>query len=220
MITVYGRRSSVNVQKVLWTLAELGQPFERVTVGGEFGGNNTTDYLAMNPMGLVPVLVDDGVTMFESNAIVRFLCARYGEDSLRPEEAKELAAAEQWMEWQALNVFPLIGTMFMNLVRTPPEKRDDAAVRAAAIKLQKPLAVADTHLARQPWFAGDSFTMAEIIMGSVYWRYSQLDYEKIAAPHVQNWFERLKERKGYRDWIMVPFGHNPEEWTQYERELK
>ncbi len=220
MITVYGRRSSSNVQKVLWALAELDQPFKRVTVGGGFGGNKDPAYLAMNPMGLVPVLKDGDVTMFESNAIIRYLCSRYGQGTLRPSDPAVLAAAEQWMEWQSLYVVPSISTMFMNLVRTAPEKRDDAAVRTAAIKLQAPMAIADAHLGKQPWFAGEAFTMADIAMGTLFWRYANIEYEKIAAPNVMRWFERLKQREGYRAWIMVPFGKNPEEWSMHEKELR
>jgi glutathione S-transferase len=219
MIKIYGRRSSINVQKVLWTLAELGQPFERVTVGGSFGGNTSDEYLAMNPQGLVPVLVDGSITMFESNAIVRYLSARYGEGSLRPAEPRALAAAEQWMEWQQMNVYPLVTTIFLNLVRTPLDQRDPKAVRAAEMKLPRLLAMADIHLSRQVWFAGEAFTMADIVMGCLYWRYSQLETEKPEARYIGLWFDRLQQRKPYQDWVMVPVGRNPEEWAKNERDL-
>lgn len=95
MITVWGRRNSVNVQKVLWALEELDVPYVRENVGGSFGGNHDADFLAMNPMGLVPVICDGDVTMFESNAIVRWLAARYRDGLLRPAEHRSLAMAEQ-----------------------------------------------------------------------------------------------------------------------------
>ena len=123
MITVWGRRSSVNVQKVLWTLAELEIPFTQESVGGSFGGNRDADYLLMNPNGLVPVIRDGDVTMFESNAIVRYLAARFGEGSLRPSDHRALALAEQWMEWQQSTFAPAVGAIFFNKVRLPAEKR-------------------------------------------------------------------------------------------------
>src|SRR5262249_2214398 len=103
---VYGRRSSINVQKVLWALGELGIAFERESIGGSFGGNDTPAYRAMNPNGLVPVLRDGDVVMFESNAIVRYLATRYGTGTLLPTEPRALAAAEQWMEWTATTLAP------------------------------------------------------------------------------------------------------------------
>jgi glutathione S-transferase len=219
MITVYGRRSSINVQKVLWTLAELGQPFERVTVAGSFGGTRTPEFLAMNPNALVPVLKDGDIAMFESNAIVRYLAARYGTGTLRPEDPARLAAAEQWMEWQATTIAPLVSTIFMNLVRTPADRRDEAAIHAAMAKLPGAFAIADAHLERNSWFAGNALTMAEIVLGCMYWRYRSLECEKEAAPNIDRWFGQLQLRKPYRDWVMVPIGRNPEEWSRHEREL-
>jgi glutathione S-transferase len=103
MIEVWGRRSSINVQKVMWAIGELGLQFTRHTVAGSFGGNREDAFLRMNPNGLVPVIRDGDITMYESNAIVRFLSARYGEGNLKPPSLKALAAAEQWMDWQQGN---------------------------------------------------------------------------------------------------------------------
>lgn len=124
MITVWGRRSSVNVQKVLWTLAELEIPFTQEAVGGSFGGNHDADFLRMNPNGLVPVIRDGDVTMFESNAIVRYLSARYRGGLLRPTDHRGLAMAEQWMEWQQSTFAPAVSAIFFNNVRLPAAKRD------------------------------------------------------------------------------------------------
>lgn len=220
MITVYGRRSSSNVQKVLWTLGELDVPFTRETIGGSFGGNNNPAYRAMNPMGLVPVIRDGDVTMFESNAIVRYLAARYGAGTLRPSDPKSLAAAEQWMEWQAVNIWPHVSTIFMNLVRTPEEQRNRAAMDNAEARLAENLPVADAVLSKQPWFAGDNFTMADIVLGCIMWRYSQLEFKKPQAINVMRWFEALKQRPPYKEWVMVPVGRSPAEWTENEKLLR
>ncbi|MCX7347073.1 MAG: glutathione S-transferase family protein [Alphaproteobacteria bacterium] len=184
MITVWGRHSSVNVQKVLWTLAELDVPFTRETVGGSFGGNRDADFLAMNPNGLVPVIRDGDVTMFESNAIVRYLSARYRAGVLRPSDHRALAMAEQWMEWQQTSFATHVSTMFFNLVRLPPEKRNPAAVAEAAKQAAAAIRIADDHLSRHDWFAGSDFSFGEIVMGCLLWRYLGLDCEKPDAPHL------------------------------------
>jgi glutathione S-transferase len=219
MIEIWGRRSSINVQKVMWTVGELGLAFTRHTVGGSFGGNRDPGFLAMNPNGLVPVIRDGDIVMFESNAIVRYLAARYGQGGLRPSSPNALAAAEQWMEWQQTTVAPLIGTIFMNKVRKPAAECDHRAVEAAASKLHEVLAIADRALAGRSWFAGDGFSMGDIVLGCFMWRYAGIDVAKPSVPHLMRWFEALKERAAYRDWVMVPVGSNPGEWDKNERAL-
>jgi glutathione S-transferase len=219
MIRVWGRRSSVNVQKVLWTLAELDIPFARETVGGSFGGNRDADFLRMNPNGLIPVILDGDVTMFESNAIVRYLAARYRAGLLRPQDDRSLAWAEQWMEWQQSTIHPLVSTIFFNNVRLPPEKRDAAAVAAAEKAIIEPLKIADRHLAQHDWFAGENFSFGDIVMGCIFWRYMALDCVKPDIPHLMEWLAALKRREPYRQWVMVPVGRSVGEWAKYEKEL-
>lgn len=219
MITVWGRRSSANVQKVLWTLAELELPFNRESVGGSFGGNHDADFLRMNPNALVPVIRDGDVTMFESNAIVRYLSARYGDGLLRPSDHRALALAEQWMEWQQSTFMPAVVTLFFNRVRLADDKRDAAAAAQAERNAIAALKIADDHLSRHDWFAGPAFSFAEIVMGCMFHRYMGIDGTKPDVPHVMEWYEALKEREGFRQWVMVPVAHNPAEWTRIEREL-
>jgi glutathione S-transferase len=219
MIEVWGRRSSSNVQKVVWALDELGLPFRRHTVGGGFGGTHDEAYLRMNPNALVPVLQDGDITMFESNAIVRYLAARYGEGTLRPKDPKAFAAAEQWMEWQQLNIVPSISTIFWNEVRQPKAHRNDKAVADAEATLTKMLPIADNNLAASRWFAGDSFSFADIVLGVLYWRYFKLDGKTLGLPHIKRWFEALQQRAPYRKWVMVEIGRSPEEWAGHEKAL-
>ena len=146
MIVVWGRRNSINVQKVLWALAELGLSFERHNAGGSFGGTASAEFKAMNPNGLVPVLRDGDITMFESNAIVRYLAARYGAGSLRPAEPQALALAEQWMEWTTTTIAPYAGTVFMQIVRTSPDRRNEGAIAQGVEQLRTSLPVVDAAL--------------------------------------------------------------------------
>ena len=221
MIRVWGRRSSANVQKVVWALGELELPFSRETVGGSFGGNRDADYLRMNPNGLIPVILDGDVTMFESNAIVRYLTARYRANLLRPNDPKALAAAEQWMEWQQSTFYPAVSAIFWNLVRLPPEQRNAAAATVAEARKQAgaALAIADHHLAQHEWFAGDRFTFGDIVMGVMLWRYVGLTGPLAEYPHVLAWFEVIQQREAFRQHVALPVARSPEEWTKIEKEL-
>ena len=219
MIMIWGRRSSANVIKVLWAATEMGLPFERKTVGGGFGGVQEPAYLAMNPNGLVPVLQDGPVTMFESNAIVRYLAARYGEGRFRPADPVKLALAEQWMEWQQQTIAPLVSAIFWQNVRTPPAQRNAAAVEEAEARLPAAFAIAGKRLQQSPYFAGEELTMADIVMGVFAWRLSQLKCRQPEDAAVTRWFDRLKTRKAFQEWAMVPIGANPSEWSANEKLL-
>jgi len=219
MITVWGRRNSVNVQKVLWALEELDVPYTRENVGGQFGGNHDADFLAMNPMGLVPVIRDGDVTMFESNAIVRYLSARFRPGVLRPAEHRGLAMAEQWMDWQQLVFAPPVTTIFINTVRSLPENRNAQAVAAAEKQAAQALKIADGWLARHDWFAGPAFSCADIVMGALLWRYMGLDCGKPDMPHVLDWFDAVQRREPFRNTVMsVPRAKSLEEWRKIERD--
>lgn len=219
MITVWGRRNSVNVQKVLWALEELDVPYTRENVGGSFGGNQDADFRAMNPMGLVPVIRDGDVTMFESHAIVRWLAARYRDGLLRPNDHKSLAMAEQWMEWTQVNLAPHVGTLQMNLIRNLPENRNDAAVAAAVMRAGQLVQLADAWIARHDWFAGHDFSFAEIVMGALFWRYKGFDIARPATPHLDEWLDALQRRDAFRRVVMsLPRAKNLADWNRIERE--
>jgi glutathione S-transferase len=219
MITVWGRRNSANVQKVLWALEELDVPYARENVGGSFGGNRDPDFIAMNPMGLVPVIRDGDVTMFESNAIVRYLAARFRSGVLRPADHRGLAMAEQWMEWQQQAFAPHVGVIFANTVRALPEARNAAALAAAERQAAEALRIADSWLARHDWFAGSAFSFGDIVMGALLWRYMGLGCSKPEMPHVLDWLEALEGREPFRNAVMaVPRARNPEEWSRIERD--
>ncbi len=219
MVTVWGRRSSSNVLKVLWALGELDIPFTREPVGGSFGGNRDADFLRMNPNGLVPVIRDGDVTMFESNAIVRFLAARYRAGMLRPAEPRALAAAEQWMDWQHNHVSLHVGTVFWNQVRMTAEQRNPAAVTLAHKTIAEALMIADRHLAQNNWFAGDQFSSGDIVLGVALWRYTGIGNLLVNMPHVEEWFDAVKRREAFRTHVNLPIAKSPEEWSRIEREL-
>jgi glutathione S-transferase len=204
MLKIWGRTSSINVQKVMWTVAELGLPHERIDAGGQFGGLDTAAYAGLNPNRLIPVIEDGATVVWESNAIVRYLAARYGAGSLWSEEPGKRSEADRWMDWQLTVLQPLIGPIFIDLIRTPPERRDMAAITASADRLGQAMLILDGHLASRPFVAGDQLTMGDIPVGCVCWRYANLDIARPDLPSIAAYRARLEARAGYRAHAMLP----------------
>jgi glutathione S-transferase len=199
MLRILGRVSSVNVQKVVWCADELGIAYERVDVGGKFGGNDTPEYLAKNPNGLVPVIEeDDGFVLYESNAIVRYLAAKHSAGKLWPEDLRRRADVDRWMEWQSTAYTPAMWVAFWQLIRTPAEKRDAAGIEASRAKSEKLSGILDAHLASRRFLAGDAFTAADIVVGCAAHRWLNLPLAREARPNLQRWYAELKARPGSR----------------------
>jgi glutathione S-transferase len=204
MIRVWGRTNSVNVQKVMWTVAELGLDHERIDAGGAFGGLDSAAYGALNPNRRVPVLEDGGVVVWESNACVRYLAARYGRDSLWPEAPAARAAADMWMDWQISTLHEPMRDLFWGLIRTPPERRDGAALARAEAALLPLWQMVDAHLAAQPFMAGAALTIGDIPLGAFCHRYFALPIARPAMPALEAWRARLAERTAFRTYVMLP----------------
>jgi len=206
MLTVFGRRNSANVQKVLWLVGELELGYRHVPKGGSFGGLDTLEFRAMNPAGKVPVIDDEGVVVWESHAILRYLAARYGGERFWPESAAKRARIEAWMEWaQTSFQVSFLQGVFWGLYRTPETQRDLAAIRAALELCARDLQILDDMLAVRPYLAGDELTLADIPAGTLMFRYFTLDIQRPNLPHVAAWYRRLEQRIAYRDNVMVPY---------------
>jgi len=195
---IWGRNNSINVMKVLWACAELGLPFERKDVGGAFGGNDTESYLTMNPNGRVPTIEDQGLVLWESNVIVRYLAHTYGSPGLEPADRNARWLAEQWMDWQQTTLHPPATTLFWGLVRTPPEKRDQIELDTAVQQCGSYWRLVDARLASNPWLAGGEFSMGDIPLGAAVHRWFNLDIERPDLQHLWGWYQRLCERPGFR----------------------
>src|SRR5947199_1225405 len=160
---IWGRTTSSNVQKVMWAVGEMGLKHERIDIGGPFGKNKEPAYLAKNPNGLVPTLEeDDGFLLWESNAIVRYLAAKYGPGKLQPADLHERARGNCWMDWQLTVAAPALTPVFWGLVRTPPEKRDPAAIEAGKVKSAAAMKILDAQLGKTAYVAGNAFSMGDI----------------------------------------------------------
>jgi glutathione S-transferase len=204
MLRIWGRANSINVQKVLWCVDELGLKYERVDVGGAFGGKKEPAYLAMNPNGLVPTVEDEGHVLWESNSIVRYLAAKHAPGTLCPREPGARAETERWMDWQLSTLAPGMTTIFWGWIRTPPEKRDLAAMEAARVSLCDIWARLDRHLANHAFAGGNAFTMGDIPIGCMVYRWYALPIERPDLPHLKAWYERLATRPAYRKNVMIP----------------
>lgn len=204
MLKLWGRINSINVQKVLWALDELGTPFERVDAGLHFGVVNEPFYRKMNPNGRVPTIEDDGLVLWESNAIVRYLSAKHGAGSLWPDDPRTRADADRWMDWCATTLGPAMTPVFWGLVRTPAEKRDAAAIAAGTEQCVKALELFDGCLAGRQHVAGKSFTMGDIPVGTFVHRWYALPVAHPPLANIEAYYARLKQRPAYAKHVARP----------------
>lgn len=206
MITLWGRRNSVNVQKVLWTLDEIGLPFEHVDAGGDAGGLDDPAFRAMNPHGRVPVLSDGQTAIWESNTIVRYLCGAYAPGVLCPAAPLQRAEAEAWMDWTLATLQPAIMGLFWGFYRTPTAQRDANRNRELARGAAAAMTVLNQWLGERPFVAGQAFSMSDIPAGALMHRYFGTRIARPPLPQVEAWRARLAERIAYRAHVMRPFG--------------
>lgn len=204
MIKIWGRRDSSNVQKVLWCCDELGVSYERIDIGGKFGGTKEKPYLDLNPNGLVPTIEDGGFVLWESNTIMRYLVDKYGQGRLLPPTPEGRANAGRWMDWQLTTLGPAITPIFRELVRTPEEKRDPAAIENALKKAANGWLIVDNHLAKNSYMAGDAFTIGDIPPGVWAYRWFNLPIQRPKLDHLKRWYDSLCKRPPYQTHIMIP----------------
>jgi glutathione S-transferase len=206
MLTVWGRRSSFNLQKVMWLVGELGIEHRHIEAGGRFGGLDTPEFRAMNPHGRVPVIDDGGTVVWESHAILRYLAARYGQDVFWSEDAASRSLADRWMDWAQTTLQPdfLIG-VFWGFYRTPQPQRNWPAIKGRLARTTGHFQVLDRWLAERAFMLSETLTLANIPIGTHLYRYFSLEIERPALPRVETWYGRLQERPAYRAHVMVPF---------------
>ena len=205
MLKVWGRRSSANVQKVLWLVGELKLSHEHIPAGGPYGQVNDAKFRAMNPNGLVPVIEDNGMVLWESGAIVRYLAARYGVPRFWPDDPRQRAAADQWMDWAATTLQPGMFGLFFSYWRTPEKDRNAEAIKGFEERTAAAFRLIDSVLATHRFLAGDEFTLGDIPNGVHLYRYYTMGISVPNLPHVEAWYARLQERPAYREHVMVSY---------------
>ncbi|KKW92617.1 MULTISPECIES: glutathione S-transferase family protein [Sphingobium] len=201
MLTIWGRLNSHNVKKVAWFAGEIGLPHVRHDVGGPFGMNDA--YLAMNPNRLIPTIEDGDVVLWESNAILRYLAARYAPDAMWPTDPAARAQGDKWMDWQ-FSFADAQRDAFLNLVRKKPQDRDAVALAGSAQRSGEQMRILDRALAAQPWLSGGDFGVADVPMGVYAHTFFTLEIDRPDVPHLRAWYDRLRERPAYVETVMIP----------------
>ncbi len=204
MLRILGRKTSINVQKVMWLSEELDLDVERIDIGGPFGGNDKQEYLKKNPTGLVPTLEDGDFILWESQAICRYITEQYGRPPWAPESSLDRALAGQWMDWYITKLHPHMTVIFWTLIRTKPEERDLKAVNDAVDLAAESWALIDSELKNSDFLLGDSPTIADIPVGCAVNRWFTLDIDRPPLPSLKAWHDRLKDRPAYQEHVMMP----------------
>ncbi|MFJ6322625.1 MULTISPECIES: glutathione S-transferase family protein [unclassified Rhizobium] len=207
MLTVWGRKSSSNVQALMWCIGELGLAHERIDAGFKYGITDTPEFLAMNPNGTVPVLRDgDDEPLWETGAILRYLATQYGDDTFWSKDVRHRAQIDKWTEWAKINIaLNFTGPVFWHAVRTAPALQDEKAINAAVAVLGAKLDIAESQLGRHRFLAGDSLTLADIQFGHVLYRYFDIDIQRPVHPRLERYYENLTERPAFREHVMVSY---------------
>ena len=198
MRTIWGRDTSSNVRKVIWLLDELGLPYERIDVGGAFGRTDDPAYRRMNPTGLVPTLQEGAFALWESNAILRYIATNdLGGELFWPADPYRRADVDRWMDAQQTVLGRPQNQVFQGLIRTPPERRDHAAIAAAVAEAGRAWAMLDAILATQPYICGPDLSLADMAWGVHVHRWFNMAIERPDAPYLRAWYDRLMERPVY-----------------------
>ncbi len=206
MLTIWGRRSSFNVQKVMWLIDELDLPHRRIDAGGSFGGLDDPAFLKMNPHGRIPVLRDGQSIVWESHAILRYLAARFGGASFWSEDPADRSQADRWMDWSQSSLQPdFLNGVFWGFFRTPEDKRNWPAIRSALARCAQHFDQLERQLDGRVLLLGDQLSLADISVGTTLYRYFELEIERPTFPNVERWYRTLQERPAYRSHVMVPF---------------
>ncbi|HEX7855529.1 MAG TPA: glutathione S-transferase N-terminal domain-containing protein [Sphingobium sp.] len=201
MLTIWGRLNSHNVKKVTWLADELGLPHVRHDVGGKFGMD--ASYRALNPNALIPTIEDGDFTLWESNAILRYLAGRYGGERWWPSDAAVRASGDKWMDWQ-FSLADAQRDAFLNLVRKAPAERDPAAIARSSAASVKAMRLVDDCLSRQPWLSGDEIGIGDIPVGVYAHTFFTLEIERPELSHLRAWYEKLTAREAYAKSVMIP----------------
>ncbi|WP_340610666.1 glutathione S-transferase family protein [Xenorhabdus bharatensis] len=203
MLTVWGRKNSSNVKKVLWCLEELNVPYQQIDIGGKFGKLDDPNYLHMNPNGVIPCLQDGDFTLWESNVIVRYLAEKFGKNTLYPNDIKEKYNIEKWMDWTGCNLFSPIKQLMISLVRTPEAQRDQKVIAQALAEIERLLKIADEALSQQTYLSGDKFGMADIALAPFIYPWINVMTERPSLPNLERWYQLMTERPAFQKIVMI-----------------
>jgi len=202
MLKIWGRISSINVRKVVLCAQMLNIPFQRIDAGLSFGVVNTPDYLMLNPNAMVPTIQDDEYTLWESNAIVRYLCAR--ENQLYPADLHTRFMAEQWMDWQQTSLNRASGPAFVQWIRTPEAQRNHGLIAQSVAATEPLLGLLDQRLQKQAFVAGEQISMADLPIACEVHRWWGLPQNRRQWPHLERWYAQMRQQPGAAGVLDLP----------------
>jgi glutathione S-transferase len=207
MIRVWGRKTSSNVQALMWCIGELGLEYERFDIGHKYGGNDTPEFLAMNPNGTVPVIRDgEGQPLWETGAILRYLAEKYGADEFWPKDGERRAQIDKWTEWAKIGVaMNFTAPVFWMVVRTAAKDQDLQALEKSLQNLNKKLVIAEAQIAQQGYLAGNAFSLADIQFGHSLFRYFDIAIERPSYPAIEQYYQKLTQRPAFAEHVMVSY---------------
>ncbi|WP_447867009.1 glutathione S-transferase family protein [Rahnella bonaserana] len=207
MIRVWGRKTSSNVQALMWCIGELGLEYERFDIGHKYGGNDTPEFLAMNPNGTVPVIRDgEGQPLWETGAILRYLAEKYGADEFWPKDGERRAQIDKWTEWAKIGVaMNFTAPVFWMVVRTAAKDQDLQALEKSLQNLNKKLVIAEAQIAQQGYLAGNAFSLADIQFGHSLFRYFDIAIERPSYPAIEQYYQMLTQRPAFAEHVMVSY---------------
>lgn len=192
MLIIWGRLSSINVRKVVMTAQQLGIAFERREAGGAHGVVKTDAFVALNPNSTIPVIQDGDYTLWESNVIVRYLCAKHSHGDLYPADLQQQFDAERWMDWQQTTANPAGRNAFFQLIRTPEAERQSALIEASCEAMHAVLLRLEAHLGGRNFVATERLSMADIVLACEVHRWFNLPFEAKQArpsyPNIERWY--------------------------------
>jgi len=203
-LTLWGHPRSINVRKVLWALDELGLDYERIDAGGTFGRNKDPEYLALNPNGLIPTLIDKGEALWESNAVLRYLYSAYGKAPQQPASAVDRARADSWNEWYNSTLWSNVRPLVVQLLRTPEDKRDLSLIESSQKASVGAVSLLDRELAQRSYLVGNEFTWADIPVASALQRWFNLPIKRPELKNLEAYYGRVKQRPAFKKWLDIP----------------
>jgi glutathione S-transferase len=203
MLTIWGRRNSINVMKVLWVCEEMQLPYRQIDAGMQFGVVDTPEYGALNPNRKVPTIEDEGFVLSESNTIVRYLAAKHGRNDLLSSEIEQRADIERWMDWASFSLALPMTPLFWQLIRTPAEKRDQKLISANALEAERCMRVLEGQLHGRDFLVGSAFSLADVPAAAFVHRWLALPIERPALPRLLSYYQRMLARPAYRQHVAL-----------------
>lgn len=207
MLTIWGNDHSSCVQKVMWAIGELELPHRRIDLGGAFGGLGEPDYVKLNPNRVIPTMDEDGFVLWESAAILQYLCAKHGAGTLYPDDLRARGEAYRWIAWQGGTVRPAIMSLYVQWMVWKPEFRHLDELEGLRRRMLDTWAIVENALADRPYLCGDTFCMGDIPLGIMAHWWFGFPIPHGDLPHLRRWYDRVAARPAFQRHVATPSGH-------------